>query len=131
MLDHRNHGFAAILLATAAVAGCGGPQCANKAFFGLPSPDGASIAFIFHRSCSTKEELTTNVSVLDFHSPLRNEAGNVLAVDKDQPVRVAWLGPQKLLVTGFADPAIRRSEKIGSIAIEFRPADSGAAGNAK
>jgi hypothetical protein len=49
-------------------------------------------------------------------------SGNVLAVANEQPVRVAWLGPRKLAVTGFVEPAYRRSARVGSITIEFRPA---------
>jgi len=108
-----------ILLAAVGIAGCKGPQCA--AFYGLPSPDGASIAFVFHRKCVAQLEITTDVTILDFHSPLRNEPGNVLAVGNEQPVRVSWLSPGKLLVTGFVEPIHRRSTRVGSITIEFRP----------
>ena len=111
-----------ILLGAVGVAGCRGPQCENEAFFGLPSPDGASIAFVFHRRCAAKKDITTDVTVLDFHTPLRNDPGNVLAVANEQPVRVAWLGPHKLAVAGFVEPAYRRSTRVGSITIEFRPA---------
>src|SRR3982074_1577450 len=79
---------AAILLGALGFGGCKGPKCENEAFFGLPSPDGASIAFVFHRKCAETKDITTDVTVLDFHSPLRNEPGNVLAVGSEQPVRV-------------------------------------------
>jgi hypothetical protein len=110
-----------MLLGALAIGGCKGPQCENQAFFGLPSPDGASIAFVFHRRCAANKTITTDVTVLDFHSPLRNEPGNVLAVGNEQPVRVSWLGPHKLAVTGFVEPIYRRNSQAGSIAIEFRP----------
>jgi hypothetical protein len=109
-----------ILLCALWIGGCRGPKCENEAFYGLPSPDGASIAFVFHRKCAAKVT-TTDVTVLDFHSPLRNEPGNVLAVGNEQPVRVSWLGPHKLAVTGFAEPIYRRNPAVGSITIEFRP----------
>ena len=113
---------AVILLAAVGVGGCKGPQCENKAFFGLPSPDGASIAFVFNRRCTAKTTtVTTDVTVFDFHSPLRNEPGNVLAVGNEQPVRVSWLGPSKLVVAGFVEPIYRRNARVGSITIEFRP----------
>jgi hypothetical protein len=112
-----------ILLGAVGVAGCKGPQCENEAFFGLPSPDGASIAFVFHRRCAAKKDNTTDVTVLDFHSALRNEPGNVLEVGNEQPVRVSWLGPRKLVVTGFMEPTFRRNTRVGSITIEFRPAE--------
>ena len=105
------------------IGGCKGPQCENEAFYGLPSPDGASIAFVFHRKCAATLAVTTDVTVLDFHSPLRNEPGNVLAVGNEQPVRVSWLSPEKLVVTGFVEPIHRRSTRVGSITIEFRPAN--------
>jgi hypothetical protein len=120
---HR-YAHAVILLGAVWIGGCKGPQCENKAFFGLPSPDGASIAFVFHRKCAAKVAVTTDVTVLDFHSPLRNEPGNVLAVGNEQPVRVSWLGPHKLVVTGFVEPIYRRNSQVGSITIEFRPADA-------
>ena len=116
----RRGGSMAILLCALWMGGCKGPQCENEAFYGLPSPDGASIAFVFHRKCAAKVT-TTDVTVLDFHSPLRNEPGNVLAVGNEQPVRVSWLGPGKLVVSGFAEPIYRRNPKAGSITIEFRP----------
>ena len=111
---------ASILLGALWIGGCQGPHCANEAFYGLPSPDGTSIAFVFHRRCDANKVVTTDVTVLDFHSPLRNEPGNVLAVGNEQPVRVSWLGPHKLVVTGFAEPIYRRSQQAGSVAIEFR-----------
>ena len=117
----RRCGSTAILLCALWIGGCKGPQCENEAFYGLPSPDGASIAFVFHRKCAAKVAVTTDVTVLDFHSPLRNEPGNVLAVGNEQPVRVSWLGPHKLAVTGFAEPIYRRNSQVGSITIEFRP----------
>jgi hypothetical protein len=103
------------------IGGCTGPQCENKAFFGLPSPDGTSIAFVFYRKCTPKMDVTTDVTVLDFHTPLRNEPGNVLAVGNEQPVRASWIGPHKLVVTGFMEPIYRRNSRVGSITIEFRP----------
>jgi hypothetical protein len=117
------YALAVILLGAIWIGGCKGPQCENEAFFGLPSPDGASIAFVFHRRCAAKMEVTTDVTVLDFHRALRNEPGNVLAVANEQPVRVSWLGPTKLVVTGFAEPVHRRNTRVGSISIEFRPKD--------
>ena len=110
-----------VLLGALWIGGCNGPQCENKAFFGLPSPDGSSIAFVFYRKCAPKMDITTDVTVLDFHSPLRNEPGNVLAVANEQPVRVSWLSPHKLVVTGFVEPIYRRNSPVGSITIEFRP----------
>jgi hypothetical protein len=110
-----------MLLGALGIAGCKGPQCENNAFFGLPSPDGASIAFVFYRKCAPKMDITTDVTVLDFHSPLRNEPGNVLAVGKEQPVRVSWLGPDKLVVSGFVEPIYLRNSRVGSVTIEFRP----------
>lgn len=107
------------LLGAAWIAGCKGPQCENQAFYGLPSPDGASIAFVFHRRCAAQPAVTTDVTVFDFHSPLRNEPGNVLAVGDEQPVRVSWLGPHQLVVGGFKEPVYRRNRQVGSIAIEF------------
>jgi hypothetical protein len=112
---------AVILLGALWLGGCKGPQCENEAFYGLPSPDGASIAFVFHRRCAADKTVTTDVPVLDFHSPLRNEPGNVLAAGNEQPVRVSWLGPHKLAVTGLGEPIYRRNGQAGPITIEFRP----------
>jgi hypothetical protein len=117
---HRNV-YTLMLLGTLGIGGCKGPQCENEAFYGLPSPDGASIAFVFHRKCAAKVAVTTDVTVLDFHSPLRNEPGNVLSVGNEQPVKVSWVGPHQLVVTGFAEPIYRRNPEVGSITIEFRP----------
>jgi hypothetical protein len=121
---HRCGARTAILLGAVWIGGCRGPQCENEAFYGLPSPDGASIAFVFHRRCAADKSVTTDVTVLDFHSPLRNEPGNVLSVGKEQPVRVSWLGARRLVVTGFVEPIHRRAGQVGSIAIEFRPASA-------
>jgi hypothetical protein len=118
---NRRYAYTLMLLGTLGIGACAGPKCENNAFFGLPSPDGASIAFVFYRKCTPKMDVTTDVTVHDFHSPLRNEPGNVLAVGNEQPVRVSWLGPQKLVVTGFAEPVYRRNTRVGSITIEFRP----------
>jgi len=116
---------AAILPGVALMAACGGPQCKNEAFFGLPSPDGASIAFVFHRICTGKGGVTTDVSILDSHTPLRNAPGNVLSVGNEQPVRAAWLGPKTLRVAGFTEPVYRRDQQVGSYTIEFNSAAAG------
>ena len=112
----------AVLLSALSLSACKGPHCENEALFGLPSPDSTSIAFVFHRRCTAKTAVTTDVSVLDFHSPLRNDPGNVLAVGNEQPVRVSWLGPHRLVVTGFGEPVYRRNDHAGRVSIEFRAA---------
>jgi len=110
------------IVLAAACAGCARPHCANQAFFGLPSPDGASIAFVFHRRCEAGTRITTDVSVLDSRSPLRDEPGNIFSVQGEQPVRVAWLSRTSLLVTNFAEPPLERRPRLGSIDIQYRPA---------
>jgi len=101
-------------------AACSRTQCTNQAFYGLPSPDGKFIAFIFHRTCAAPARVTTEVSLMPFHESLRNEPGNVLAVAGEQPVKVSWHGPTTLLVTGFTDPTFRRIEPLDSVALEYR-----------
>lgn len=110
----------AVLVCLGGGAACSRSQCANQAFYGLPSPDGKFVAFIFHRTCPAPAGVTTEVSLMPFHEPLRNEPGNVLAAAGEQPVKVSWLGATTLLVTGFTDPTYRRLEPLDSIAIEFR-----------
>jgi hypothetical protein len=101
-------------------AACSRHQCTNQAFYGLPSPDGKFIAFIFHRTCAAPAVMTTEVSLMPFHQSLRNEPGNVLAAPGEQPVKVSWHGAMTLLVTGFTDPIYRRTEPLDAVAIEFR-----------
>lgn len=117
------------LLVTLVCVGAGGAcsrtQCTNEAFYGLPSPDGRFIAFIFHRTCAAPAgaapaRMTTEVSLMPFHESLRNEPGNVLAVAGEQPVKVSWHGTRALLVTGFTDPTFRRLEPLDSVALEYR-----------
>ena len=114
----------AVSVCLASSAACSRTQCATQAFYGLPSPDGKFIAFIFHRTCaappSAPAAVTTEVSLMPFHESLRNEAGNVLAVPGEQPVKVSWHGATTLLVTGFTDPTYHRLEPLDSISIEFR-----------
>ena len=109
----------AVSVCLASSAACSRTQCANQAFYGLPSPDGKFIAFIFHRTCAAPASVTTEVSLMPFHESLRNEAGNVLAVPGEQPVKVSWHGATTLLVTEFTDPRYRRLEPLDSISIEF------------
>lgn len=110
--------------------GCGGPKCSNEAFYGLPSPDGGAIAFVFHRRCEAART-RTDVSVMEYHGKLQNTPGNVLSVGEEQPVRVSWLGPNTLLVTGFKDPVLLRNQHVGSFSIEFRQAAAGGAAVAR
>jgi len=101
------------------IAGCSGTHCANAAYFGLPSPDGASIAFIFHRTCTAPASVTTEVSLLPFHESLHADPGNVLIVPGEQPVKVTWHGAKVLSVSGFKNATLQRSQPLDSIAIEY------------
>ncbi len=62
-----------VLLTLCLLAGCGGPVCKNEVLSGSPSPDGAFIAFIYHRRCGAAAEVSTHVSVIGYHDSLRNE----------------------------------------------------------
>ncbi len=112
---------ATIILSTACLtAACARSSCENRAFYGLPSPDGRYIAFIFHRTCPAPEGITTQVSLMPFHESLRGDPGNVLAVAGEQPVKVSWLGATVLSVSGFHDPAFRREGPIDGISVAFQ-----------
>jgi len=111
--------MAAILFALSMAAACSHPKCQNEAFYGLPSPDGAFIAFVFHRTCESPAAVSTQVSLLPFHESLRNDPGNVLSVAGRQPVKVAWRGAHVLFVTGFENASYQRTQSIDSIRIEY------------
>ena len=102
------------------VAGCGKPLCNNEVIRGIPSPDGADIAFVFRRNCDATPGWTTHVSVMDIHRPLRDERGNVLIVGGTQSLKVSWLGPRRLLVTSFKEPVNRKVPQINMVTVEFR-----------
>ncbi len=106
----------------AMAAGCARPHCDNQAFYGLPSPDGRNIAFIFHRKCPAPEGVSTQVSLMPFHDSLRGEPGNVLSAAGEQPVMVSWHGPRSLWVTGYRSATFRREAPLDGIDIEFHPA---------
>jgi hypothetical protein len=108
-------------------AACTRSACDNQAFYGLPSPDGRNIAFIFHRRCHAPEGISTQVSLMPFHESLRGDPGNVLAAAGEQPVMVSWHGPQTLWVTGFQGATYQRQVPLEGIRIEFHPAAAGTA----
>ncbi len=89
MTETRMASSIATLGMLAALGGCSRESCRNEATIGLPSPDGARIAYVFHRTC-TGSPITTHVSVIALPNSLRNETGNVLTVAGDQPVHIAW-----------------------------------------
>jgi hypothetical protein len=100
--------------------GCTAPECTNRVINGLPSPDGNSIAFVFYRQCSDTASASTNVSVVNFHDALRNKAGNLLVAPGEQPVKVSWVSPRHIILTGFKDPSYERAEPMEAITIEYR-----------
>jgi hypothetical protein len=128
MMRHRTFRAAACLGALLApaslsaflVVGCTRSPCENDVVSGMPSPDGADIAFVFRRSCGTPTGGSTDVSVIDMHRSLRSGPGNVLVVGGEQPVKVSWRGPKRLLVTGFRGPIHLQDPQVNSVTIEFR-----------
>jgi hypothetical protein len=123
-MSHGHTGLAPMIGALAvisalAVLGCSGPPCVNEVVRGLPSPDAADIAFVFHRACGNVPGTDTNVSVIGLHSSLRAGPGNVLIVGDDQPVKVTWLGPKRLSVTNFKGPVQFENSLVAGITVEF------------
>jgi hypothetical protein len=121
MIVRRSRLLALVFMSTFLFIGCTKSQCENDVLRGLPSPDGADIAFVFRRSCGATTGWSTQVSVMNMHRSLKNEAGNVLVIGGDQSVHVTWLGPKRLLVTDFKEPIDYRNSSVDSVAIEFRP----------
>jgi hypothetical protein len=111
---------AAFLLSAGGMLGCTGSTCKNEVIQGLPSPDGAVIAFVFHRRCGAPATVSTHVSIIAFKSSLHNDAGNVLAVGNEQPVKISWQSPKRLVVTGFHDPTYQHAQPMDSITVQFR-----------
>jgi len=107
------------VLGALATAGCSRSACVNEAFYGLPSPDGRAIAFIFHRTCASPAALTTEVSLMPFQESLRGDPGNVLSVAGDRAVKVSWHGSTILWVTGVQGATYQRPGPIHGITIEF------------
>jgi hypothetical protein len=120
MKDRPTRSCPALLPISLLLAGCSGGACKNEVVSGLPSPDGAAIAFVFHRSCGTPAEVSTDVSIIAFRDSLHDGPGNVLVVPDEQPVKVSWQSPKKLLVTGFSNPTHQQAQQIDSITAEFK-----------
>lgn len=113
-----------IALAVSVLSGCDRSRCENQAFFGLPSPDGKHIAFIFHRMCQSNGSVSTDVSVMPSTDPLRDETGNVLTVAGQQPVKVSWHSSELLVISGFRGPLYQRQGKLESVTLEFHALQS-------
>jgi hypothetical protein len=118
MMEHRIGSLTAAIGVLAALAACSRQSCLNEATIGLPSPDGARIAYVFHRTCGGAP-MTTHVSVISLPNSLRNETGNVLTVAGDQPVKIAWRSPTNLHVTGFVEPEYELDHPLGPVTVEF------------
>ena len=125
MKRHRARPLAATVGIVTMLCACSRESCVNQAVIGLPSPDGARIAYVFHRTCGAA--VTTHVSVISLPNALRNESGNVLAVSGEQPVKIAWRSPTTLRVTGFSDATFkvdhptRTGERRFSLSCKPRP----------
>ena len=102
----------------AVLIACSEPACENTVLVGKPSPDGALIAFVYNRRCGSARE-STDVSVIGFHDSLRDQTGNVLSVGAAQPVKVSWLGPKELQISGFVNPFFKRTEPIDSVTLAY------------
>jgi hypothetical protein len=111
---------AAFLLSAGGMLGCTGSTCKNAVIQGLPSPDAAAIAFVYHRSCGAPATVSTHVSIIAFKNSLHNDAGNVLVVGNEQPVKISWQSPKRLVVTGFHDATYQRTEPMDSITVQFQ-----------
>lgn len=101
-------------------SGCAAPECTNQVIQGLPSPDGNSIAFVYYRQCAAAAAPSTNVSVLSFRDSLHDEAGNILIAPGEQSIKVSWVSPRHIILTGFKNPNYERAEPKEAITIEYR-----------
>jgi hypothetical protein len=110
----------ALLLLAAWLAGCSRADCEKQVLYAAPSPDGAVIAFIYRRACGTRGA-GTHVAIVPFNASLRNEPGNVLALDGDQAVKVSWLNAKTLSVANFHDPLYQLAAPLHAVAVEFHP----------
>jgi hypothetical protein len=117
MMDRRVGSLTAFL-GILALGACSRQSCVNQAIIGLPSPDGARIAYVFHRTCSGGP-VTTHVAVISLPNSLRDETGNVLTVAGEQPIKIAWRSPTTLHVTGFTDPLYKVDHPLGTVTIDF------------
>jgi hypothetical protein len=110
----------ALLLLTAWLVGCYRTDCEKRVIYAAPSPDGAVIAFIYRRDCGT-QGAGTHVSIVPFNASLRNEPGNVLALDGEQAVKVSWMSAKTLSVANFHDARYQLAAPLHSVAVEFHP----------
>jgi hypothetical protein len=115
----RRWHWPAVLLSASALLGCSQRACKNDVIFGMPAPDGAFIAFVFHRSCAGSSAVSTQVSIIASRDSLRNETGNVLVVPDLQPIKISWRSPKQLLVSHFRDPIYQRTQPLDSVVVEF------------
>jgi hypothetical protein len=111
---------ALLLLAAASIGGCARTACEKRVLYAAPAPDGAVIAFIYRRECGTRG-VGTHVSIVPFNASLRDEPGNVLALDGEQAVKVSWLNAKTLSVANFHDPRYQLAAPLHSVDVEFRP----------
>lgn len=116
----RRWHWPALLVSACALLGCSQRTCKNEVAFGTPSPDGAFIAFVFHRNCTGTSAVSTEVSVIAFRDSLRNETGNVLVAGGLQPIKIFWRSPRQLVVGHFGDPTYQQTRPLDSVTIEFR-----------
>ena len=101
------------------LCGCHPSSCRNDVVSGAPAPDGAHIAFIFHRQCPAAAA-STEVSLIAFHASLRDAPGNVLRAPGVQPVKVTWRSPTEMIVSGFEVPTYEWKSPMDGVTIEFR-----------
>jgi hypothetical protein len=113
------------VLSAAAAGGCsiGSAQCENKVLQQVPSPDGASLAVIFTRSCGATTADSLQVSLVEAgRSPA--DKGNVLIVDgvpaRAESVGATWRDGNTLMIEiPIGARVFLKNGRVGAVHVEF------------
>ena len=82
----------------ALTSGCVGSLCANSVTERVSAPDGKHDAVVFTRDCGATTGFSTQIAIVNAKADVPNDAGNVFVAPDESVVRIAWAGPDTLIV---------------------------------
>lgn len=118
------------VLVAGALFGVGCDQCRDTVVAKLPSPDSQRQLYIFSRTCSSTNDFSTQVSILNSGETPRG-AGNVLIANTDRgrapsaswggpQVEAVWLSPRRVQIRYDSRARVyARKSNVGGVAIEY------------
>ncbi len=89
-------------------------MCGNEIVQSSPSPSGNLTAVVFNRNCGATTGFNTQVSILPSAELPTTAAGNVLILDDQIDLRLAWSSETTLSIHGVGSSQVFKQESHAS-----------------